>query len=82
MADRLAACFGASFDAAFTDPRLEEFADRMQKNTSALIFVTNGPYADEFSTAFDSFGGELIETELDEDDVKVIHNALQKLQKV
>jgi uncharacterized membrane protein len=69
---------GASFDIAVSDPRLEEFANRMKKDTSALVLVNDGPYASEFSTAFEPFNGELIETELDVKDVETIRKALRK----
>ena len=78
----MASLFGAGINVAISDPRLEEFADRMKKNSSALILVDDGPFGDEFSTAFDPFGGQLIETELNEKDVKEIRKALRETQKV
>ena len=73
----MAGLFGASMNVAVSDPRLEEFADKMKKDSSALILVDDGPYADEFSTAFDAYGGVLIETELNADDVQAIRTAMK-----
>jgi uncharacterized membrane protein len=78
----MAGLVGAGVDVAVSDPRLEEFADEMKKDTSALILVDDGLYGDEFSTAFDSYGGDFVETELNEKDVMEIRNALGQAQKV
>ena len=78
----IAGLMGATANVAISDPRLDDFADRMKDNTSAVILVDDGIVGDEFSTAFDPYGGELIQTELDEKDVKEIRKALREPQKV
>lgn len=54
----------------------------MKKNTSALTFVDGDIYGDEFSTVFDAYGGELIETELNEKDVKEIRQVQREVENV
>jgi uncharacterized membrane protein len=78
----MAGLVGEGVNVAVSDPRLEEFADEMKKDTSALILVDDGLYGDEFSTAFDSYGGVFVETELNEKDVKEIRKSLRQVQKV
>jgi len=72
------AMFGAGSEIAFDDPRLDEFADSLANDTSALVLVgETGPIAD-FASAVAPFGGKLIETNLDENDVKALRKALNK----
>ncbi len=73
--------FSSAVSLAVADPRLEKFAKSLKNDTSALVLVTDAVYADEFSTVFTPYGGTLIETELNEHDVKAIREAL-KAEKV
>jgi uncharacterized membrane protein len=78
----MAGLVGEDVNITVSDPRLDEFADKMKKDTSALILVDDGPYGEEFSTAFDSYGGVFVETELNEKDVKEIRKSLRQVQNV
>lgn len=69
--------FGAATDVALDDPRLDDFATALEKDSSAVILVGKEAMLDDFSSAFDTYGGKIIETNLDEKDVKAIRKSLQ-----
>ena len=69
---------GGAFNSEIADPRLDEFASQMKKDTSALVLVADEPTLAEFVTATEGFDGEIIETELDAKDVKEIRKALKQ----
>lgn len=73
----LAGLFGASLGVAISDDRLEEFAGRLKDDTSALILVADEPTVDDFRSAFEPITGEVIETKLNEHDVKALREALK-----
>ena len=73
----LGALFGATANLAIADPRLENFAAKLKKDSSALVLVTDAVYADEFGTVFAPYGGTLIETELNEHDIEALREALK-----
>ncbi len=64
-------------DAAFDDPRLDDFAASLERDTSALILVAEGPTLTDFGVAVEPFGGELIETNLDEKDINALRKTLK-----
>ena len=64
-------------DIALTDPRLEELAARLEKDTSALILAAQEVTIEEFVGAFDAYDVEIIETQLNEHDVKAISEAVK-----
>jgi uncharacterized membrane protein len=68
--------FGASADLAFDDPRLDDFADALVNDTSALILVGEEATLADFVSAVEPFGGKIIETGLDEDDIKALRKGL------
>ncbi|MGB5814862.1 MAG: DUF1269 domain-containing protein [Thermoanaerobaculia bacterium] len=70
--------FGASADMAFDDPRLDDFAEALVNDTSALILVGDDGVVDDFVSAVEPFGGKIIQTDLDEDDIKALRKALKK----
>lgn len=74
------ALFGLGDEIVFDDPRLDDFANALAKDTSALILVAELPVLADFTTAVAPFGGKVIETKLDDDDVKALRKALQKGQ--
>jgi uncharacterized membrane protein len=74
----LGAMFGAANEIAFDDPRLDEFAASLVKDTSALILVGEAVTIADFTSAVAPFGGKVIETNLNEDDVKALKKALNK----
>ena len=74
----LGAMMGAADSIAFSDPRLEAFAASLVKDSSALVLVGEEATMGDFVTIFRPFGGEIIETNLDEKDIKAIRKALKQ----
>jgi len=75
----LGALFGVTDEIAFDDPRLDDFADSLKKDTSALILVGEAVTLADFTTAVEPFGGVVIQTDLNEDEVNALRNALKKV---
>jgi uncharacterized membrane protein len=78
MGGSVGALFGAGDRIASDDPRLDDFAASLTKDTSALILVGEVATIADFTTAVLPFGGKVIETNLNEDDVKKLRKALNK----
>jgi uncharacterized membrane protein len=74
----LGAMFGVADEIAFDDPRLDDFANSLGKDTSALILVGEKASIADFTSAVQPFGGKVIETNLDDKDVKALRKALKK----
>ena len=74
----MGALFGASDELAFDDPKLDQFAEDLKKDTSALILVGEEPTLADFTSAVEPFGGKIVETNLDEKDIKALRKALKK----
>lgn len=68
---------GASADLAFDDPRLDDFAAALVNNTSAVILVGEEASLADFVSAVTPFGGKIIQTDLDEDDIKALRKAMK-----
>ena len=79
MGGSMGALFGVADEAIFDDPRLDDFASSLAKDTSALVLVGEAPALTDFTSAVMPFGGKIIETNLDDKDVASIKKAL-KLQ--
>jgi uncharacterized membrane protein len=73
----LGATFGLASEVAFDDPRLDDFAASLAKDTSALILVAEEATIADFTAAVASFGGKVIQTHLNEKDVKALRKALK-----
>ena len=73
----LGGVLGMDEDAVFDDPRLDDFAAALGKDTSALVLVGEEAIVDEFGIAVEPFGGEVIDTDLNEDDIKALRKALK-----
>ncbi len=78
MGGSLGALLGASDDIAFDDPKLDEFAAALRNDTSALILVGEVATLDDFVSAVKPFGGKIIETDLNEKDIKALRKGLKK----
>jgi uncharacterized membrane protein len=78
MGGSMGALFGLTDEVAFDDPRLDDFAASLARDTSALILVADLPTLADFTSAVVPFGGKVIETNLNDDDVKALRKALQK----
>lgn len=77
MGGSMGAMFGGASEIVFEDPRLEEFAASLAKDTSALILVGEKVSIADFTSAVTPFGGKVIETNLNDDDVKALRKALK-----
>jgi len=75
----LGALFGVTSEIAFDDPRLDDFAASLSKDTSALILVGEAITLADFTTAVEPFGGKVIQTNLNEDEVNSLRKALKKV---
>jgi uncharacterized membrane protein len=69
--------FGKAADIALKDPALDDFAAALTNDTSALILVGDQVTLDDFGSAVEPLGGEVISTDLNEEDVKAIRKALK-----
>ena len=69
---------GAGLQIAFDDPALDDFAASLQRDTSALILIGEEETLGDFLSAVEPFGGEVIETNLDDKDVKALRKALER----
>jgi uncharacterized membrane protein len=72
------AVFGVGDEIAFDDPRLDDFAASLAKDTSALVLVGERATIADFTSAVEPFGGKVIETNLDDKDVAALRRALKK----
>jgi uncharacterized membrane protein len=75
----LGALFGVTDEIAFDDPRLDDFAASLSKDTSALILVAEAITLADFTSAVEPFGGKVIQTNLNEDEVNALRKALKKV---
>jgi uncharacterized membrane protein len=74
----MGALMGVGDEIAFDDPRLDDFAASLVKDTSALILVGEKPTLADFTSAVEPFGGTVVETDLDDKDVKTLRKALKQ----
>jgi len=69
---------GGGINLAVDDPQLDEFAQNLDKDSSALILVADEPTLSDFYAAVGPLGGvEVVDTGLDADDVKALKKALK-----
>ena len=73
------AMFGAASNVAFEDPRLDEFVASLGKDTSALVLVGDETTLADFTSAVEPFGGKIVQTDLNEDDIKALRKDLKYL---
>lgn len=66
---------------AVEDPRLEEFVSRLEKDTSALVLVADEPTTADFRSAFGSVDAAVIQTDLNEHDIKALREHLKANRK-
>ena len=69
--------FTGAGELALNDPRLDDFAAALTNDTSALILVGDEVTLADFGAAVEPFGGEVIDTDLDEKDIKALRKALK-----
>lgn len=75
----LGALIGASSNVAFDDPVLDDFAASLDKDTSALVLVGEKATLADFTSAVEPFGGKIVQTDLNEADVKALRKDLKYL---
>ncbi len=68
---------GGLTDIALDDPALDDFAESLSKDTSALVLVADDSLLADYEAAVAPLGGKLIKTNINEDDVKAIKKALK-----
>lgn len=72
------ALMGAGEEDAFADPALDDFAAALGKDRSALVLVGEETTLADFGSVVEPFGGEVINTNLNEDDIKALRKALKQ----
>jgi uncharacterized membrane protein len=73
----MGALIGLGSEVAFDDPRLDDFAQALDKNTSALVLIGEKPTVADFGAVVEPLGGKIVKTDLDENDIKTIRKALK-----
>jgi uncharacterized membrane protein len=68
---------GLTANVAAEDPRLEELAAKLKDDSSALVLVADERIGSEFRSAFEPYDAELIETDLNEHDVKALREQIK-----
>lgn len=74
---------GASADEALDDPRLDEFAREIKRDTSALVLVSDEEYLSEYEMAlkpygYDPYDGVIFQVPLNETDVNYIKKKMKE----
>jgi uncharacterized membrane protein len=77
----LAGLMGTTIGMAVADPRLEEFASRLENDTSALVLLADEPTIGDFTSAVEPYDATLVKTEINEHDVKALREALKAERK-
>ena len=75
----LGALIGAGSNVALDDPALDDFAASLDKDTSALVLVGEEATLADFTSAVEPFGGKVVQTNLNEDDIKALRKDLKYL---
>jgi len=68
---------GVGSEVALDDPRLDTFAQALDRDTSALILVGEKPTIADFGSIVEPLGGKVVKTDLNESDVSAIRKALK-----
>ena len=74
----LGAMLGTADEIAFDDQRLDDFAAALDYDTSALVLVGEEATLADFVSGVEPFGGKVVETDLNEDDIKALRKALKE----
>ncbi len=77
MGGSLGAMFGLTDEIVFDDPVLDDFASSLEKDTSALVLIGEKPTLADFTSVVEPLGGKIVETDLDEEDIKALRKALK-----
>lgn len=71
------ALLGWNVNDTFNDPALGDFAAALENDTSAIILVGEEMTLADFGAAVEPFGGEVIDANLDEEDVKALRKVME-----
>ena len=71
---------GALSDVGINDNFMKDLAGKLQDNHAALFVLVRSMTADKVLKEISSFGGEVLQTSLDESKEQVLRDALQKAQ--
>lgn len=77
MGASFGALFGAIDELTFDDPVLADFANSLDRDTSALILVNEKSHLEDFESAVKPLGGTIVSTDIDEEDIKALRKALK-----
>jgi uncharacterized membrane protein len=77
----LGALIGATDEVAFDDPALDDFADSLNNDTSALILVGEEATLADFVSAVEPYGGKIIHVDLSEDDINALRKAMKHAER-
>jgi uncharacterized membrane protein len=75
----IGALMGAASNATFDDPALDNFVTSLDKNSSALVLVGEEATLADYTSAMEPFGGKVVQTNLNEDDIKALRKDLKYL---
>ena len=75
----LGALMGAASNVEFDDPVLDDFVASLDKDTSALVLVGEEATLSDFASAVEPFGGKVVQTNLNEADIKTLRKDLKYL---
>jgi uncharacterized membrane protein len=78
----MGALMGIGSEVVLDDPRLDAFAQALEKDTSALVLVGEKPTIADFGAIVEPLGGKVVKTDLNEKDVDAIRKALKVKAKV
>lgn len=73
----LGALGGVTDQVVFDDPRLDDLAAALVKDSSALILVGEKATLADYASAVEPLGGKVIQSDLDADDIKALRKALK-----
>ena len=73
----IGALIGLGSEVVLDDPRLDEFASSLERDTSALVLVGEKPTIADFGSIVEPLGGKVVKTDLTENDVNAIRKALK-----
>jgi uncharacterized membrane protein len=73
----LGALVGLGSEVAFDDPRLDDFAASLAKDSSAMVLVGEKPTIADFGRVVEPLGGKVVKTDIDDKDIASLRKALK-----
>jgi uncharacterized membrane protein len=75
----LGALIGDASNVDLDDPVLDDFAASLTDDSSAMVLVGEEATLADFVSAFEPYGGKIVSTDLNEDDIKTLRKDLKYL---